>query len=93
MTTKATHRAAPKSHGVAEKVSHLAQTGARKATVNTKRMLRLHPLASFGVVLGSGVVLGAVARSLFVHKPTWGELLVGRAGLNRLRHLGLSHRS
>lgn len=86
MTTHQAHHVEPTNHGVTERVTHLAQRSARRATDSAKHLLATHPFATVGVALGSGVVIGAVAHKLLEHKPTLGELLVGRARWNRLTH-------
>lgn len=78
MTETTRHAVTSPKHGMIE-------TAGRRAQVGTRRLLREHPFASLGVMLGSGVVLGAVAHRLFEHKPTLGELLVERSGLKHLR--------
>lgn len=71
-----------------ERVTHAASTlqeRANDAAHGTQRLVRNHPLASMGIVLGSGLVLGALAHKLFEHQQTFGEALADRIGLTHAR--------
>lgn len=90
MATHQTPRHSPEaelSHRAAEVVSdaaHLAQKKAAKASHRALDFVSEHPLASLGVAMAGGIVLGAVAHNLFEHRPTVRELLAERTGVDRL---------
>lgn len=78
---------AESTHGKMEKAEHahsLAQSRAAKVGGVAQKMLREHPLASMGVALSGGILIGAVAHKLFEHRPTLGELLAKRVGVGHV---------
>jgi len=70
---------------VVSEAASVAQARGRKASDRVQEVVRDHPLASVSLMLGSGIILGAVAHRLLEHKPTFGEALAERVGVNRLR--------
>ena len=54
----------------AVKLEHRAVAGLKRAAKSTRTLARENPLATAGVVLGAGVLLGAIAHSVFAPKPT-----------------------
>lgn len=53
------------------------------AQSSATKFVRQHPLATAGVMLGSGVIIGAVAHALLEHKPTLSELLAKQLHVKR----------
>lgn len=48
----------------AEKALGVMQMGASKAAVSTEKMVRRYPLASLGIALGSGLLVGVIGYRL-----------------------------
>lgn len=63
----------------------VAQSKGRSAASRVQKVVRERPLASLGVALGSGVLIGAVGHKLLEHKRTFAEALAARLGIDRLR--------
>lgn len=87
-TRQTSHNGHPLSERAAEVVSDaasLAQAQAIKASHRAVDLAKDHPMASLGITLLGGAILGAVAHNLFEHRPTMRELLADRVGVDRLR--------
>lgn len=61
----------------------VAQKEITKAASSTEKVVKANPLASLGVALGGGVLLGVLAAKLFSHKPTLAESFHEQLGLKR----------
>jgi len=70
---------------VVTEAASVAQSKGKSAASSVQKLVREHPLASLGIALSGGVLIGAVGHRLFEHKPTFGEALAARLGLDRLR--------
>jgi ElaB/YqjD/DUF883 family membrane-anchored ribosome-binding protein len=88
MSQRRTPHVTSSNHATLERVGHAASTlqaRASDAAHGTQRLVRDHPLASMGIALGGGLVLGALAHRLFEHQQTFGEALADRIGLTHAR--------
>lgn len=52
------------------KLEHRAVAGLARAAKGTRALVKENPLATAGVMLGAGVLLGAVAHRLLAPRPT-----------------------
>lgn len=54
----------------AMKLEHRAVAGLRRAAKSTRTLAKDNPVATAGVMLGAGVLLGAIAHRVLAPKPT-----------------------
>lgn len=66
--------------------AHEVQARAERASSRAQDLVREHPLAAAGLLLGGGVLLGAVGHKLLAHTPTVGELVADRIALRKRLH-------
>ena len=82
--------AAPKLEA-AIKLEHRAVAGLKSAARSTRSLAKANPLATAGVALGAGVLLGAIAHSVFAPKPGVGDTLMSalRSSAKRVKKLAI----
>ncbi len=59
----------------------------------TERLVKGHPLASAGAMLGTGVVVGVVAQRVLRHRPTVRETVLGALRSETARQVAATRRS
>ncbi len=60
---------------------------------STERMVKGHPMASAGALLGAGVLVGVAAQRALGHKPTVGEVVMGALRSNAAKQLSATKKS
>lgn len=58
------------------KLEHQAEAEVKSAAKSTGKLIKEHPLATAGVLLGAGVLAGVVAQRSLGHKPTVRETMM-----------------
>lgn len=68
------------------KLEHRAVAGIKRAAKGSGKLVKDNPVATAGVALGTGMLLGAIAHSVLAPKPSVRDTMVGalRASAKRV---------
>lgn len=73
------------------KLEHRAVAGLKRAAKSTTSLAKANPVATAGIVLGAGVLLGAIAHSVLAPKPSVRDSMMSalRASAKRVKKLAI----